>query len=321
MNLSELITWACSCQASDIHLLPHKGIWLRCGGEILFFPEFYYDTKNLIQLLNSQQQQQLLDKHSIDLGYQLENGIRLRINLFQRWQGIGAVLRIIPPHLLRLNELPAPAVFYELIKEPHGLLLVTGPTGSGKSTTLAALVAQINHQAAKHILTLEDPIEFIHVSQRSLITQRERYAHFDDYPAALRSALREDPDVILIGEIRDIETMQLAITAAETGHLVLGTLHTSTAAHTINRIVDIFPPAQQNTICAMLADCLVAVISQQLVNDTHGKRHAIFEILRATPAVRQLIRDKNSSQLITIMQTGMASGMQTFANASLGNFK
>lgn len=237
--------------------------------------------------------------------------MRLRLNIFKQLQGISVVIRIFPNKISTFADLHVPQILYELVHEPHGLLLVTGPTGCGKSTTLAAIVNEINIQAAKHILTLEDPIEFIHTPKKSLITQRECYTHFTDYPHALRSALREDPEVILIGELRDAETIQQALTAAETGHLVLATLHTRTATSTVNRIIEIFSGEKQSLIRQLLADTLIAVISQRLLVENQ-QRHAVFEILRATSAVRKFIRDKNISQLITAMQTGSVYGMQVF---------
>ena len=319
MHLPELVNWAQQQSASDIHLLADNPTWLRCAGELQVYPSVCYSalalTNLLGSLLNPSQQMQLSTLHHIDLGLQVANDTRLRINIFQRLQGLGAVIRIIPNNSPMLSELPAPKVFYELTQEEHGLLLVTGATGSGKTTTLAAIVEHINQHSAKHIITLEDPIEFMHASQQSLITQRELLTHFSSYPQALRSALRQDPDVILIGELRDIETMQLALTAAETGHLVLATLHTATAASSINRFIDVFPAEQQNRVRSLLAESLVAVISQRLEKNAQGKRYAKYEILRATPAVRQLIRDQNLSQLITAMQTGAAVGMQTFEQA------
>ena len=315
MVFQDLITFAIQQQASDLHLSPNLPLWLRCKGELRVFTEHIVNVleiENLcINLLNEQQKQQLTSLSHLDFGYQLENGIRLRINLFHQLRGLSCVIRIIQEKIPALNELPAPQILSELVQEKHGLLLVTGPTGSGKSTTLAAMVAEINQNTGKHILTLEDPIEYIHTNQKSLITQRERYTHFMDYPHALRNALREDPDVILISEIRDTETMQMALTAAETGHLVLATLHTPTAANTIHRIIDMFPAAQQSIARNLVAESLLAVVSQKLVTRAE-KRFADFEILRATPAVRQLIRDQNISQLITAMQTGAALGMKTF---------
>jgi twitching motility protein PilT len=315
MIFTDLINWAITQQASDIHLSPNKSVWLRCQGKMCEYADKKFSTQELNQffksMLNPEQATALQQQNYLDIANSPIEGIRLRINLFQQLQGLSAVIRIVPQEIPTLTELAAPKVIYEFIREHQGLILVTGPTGSGKSTTLAAMIAEINQSTAKHILTLEDPIEFIHPAQKSLITQRECHTHFQDYPHALRSALREDPDVILIGELRDAETIQLALTAAETGHLVLATLHTRTAASTVNRIIEVFAGEKQTLVRQLLADTLVAVISQRLITKTH-KRQAIFEILRATPAVRQLIREQNTSQLITAMQTGAAHGMQVF---------
>lgn len=316
MQLTDLVTQAQLRNASDIHLLPNSYVWFRVMGQLNPCSAIYYSGDDLsvllLGLLHPEQQAHLSVQRHLDCSYQLENGLRLRINIFYRLQGLGAVIRLISPHNITLADLPAPKVLYELVQESHGLILLTGPTGSGKTTTLAAMITEINQTAAKHILTLEDPIEYIHTAHNSLITQREKYTHFLDYPAALYSALREDPDVILIGELREHETMQLALTAAETGHLVFATLHTATAAGTIDRFVDAFPAIQQNTVRSLLAETLVAVISQRLIKTSVDKQQAVFEILRATPAVRQLIRDHNISQLVTAMQTGAEVGMQTF---------
>jgi twitching motility protein PilT len=314
MNLAQLVTWANKEHASDIHVLPNGSLWLRCSGELKLFSEHQFDITLLQSLLTDTQHDYFSQHQQIDLGYQIDHQ-RMRIHLFIRDGGLGAVLRLIPTRIPSLSQLPAPAICSKWLEETQGLLLITGPTGSGKSTTLAAMVSTINTHSAKHVITLEDPIEFIHHSQKSLITQREYQTHFHDYPSALKSALREDPDVILIGELRDLETMQMALSAAETGHLVLATLHTGTAAASIDRFIDVFPENKQTIVRALLANHLIGVLSQQLIGTTPHARHALFEVLCATPAVRQLIRDNNVSQLITAMQSGATYGMQTFEQA------
>jgi twitching motility protein PilT len=314
MDFPMLVAWACQQGASDIHL-GSDGVWLRIHGQLKTFTDKVFDVSALLHLLNSQQKTQLQNKHSVDLGLSVEKGMRIRLNMFYQNQGLSAAIRIIPNDIPPLTALPAPAVFKEWMHETQGLLLITGPTGSGKTTTLASFILEINQHLSKHIVTLEDPIEFQHISQKSLITQRERYSHFVDYAEALRSTLREDPDIILIGELRDPETIQMALTAAETGHLVLGTLHTRTAASTVNRIIDVFPNAQQSYIRSQLAESLLAFVNQRLVINEKGNRQATFEVLRATAAVRQHIRDHNTSQLVTAMQTGVAYGMQAFENS------
>lgn len=309
--LLDLISWAMLHQASDIHLAAGKSIWLRCQGIMREFSDKQVVIKDLLMLLTEEQQEKLKAQHFIDMAYTLDSSQRLRINLFQQHAGLSAVIRIISPNIPHLSDLPAPPTIIELLQAPQGLILVTGPTGSGKSTTLAAMVAEINRQQCKHIITLEDPIEFLHASKKSLVTQRECGEHFTDYPSALKSVLREDPDVILIGELRDLDSIRLALTAAETGHLVLATLHTRTAASTVNRIIDVFPGENQSLIRLLLAETLLAIVSQRLITKT--SRQADFEILRTTPAVRQLIRDQNTSQLISAMQMGGAYGMKLFS--------
>jgi twitching motility protein PilT len=237
---------------------------------------------------------------------------RFRVNAFNQLRGAGAVFRTIPSQILTLEALKAPRIFADLALKPRGLVLVTGPTGSGKSTTLAAMVDHRNTHAMGHILTVEDPIEFVHTPQKSLINQREVGAHTQSFASALRSALREDPDVILVGEMRDLETIRLAMTAAETGHLVLGTLHTSSAAKTIDRIIDVFPGDEKEMIRAMLSESLQAVISQTLCKTKDGQgRVAAFEIMLGSNAIRNLIREGKVAQMYSTMQTGSALGMQT----------
>ena len=236
---------------------------------------------------------------------------RFRVNAFNQHRGAGAVFRAIPSRVLSLQELRAPEIFRDIAATPRGVVLVTGPTGSGKSTTLAAMIDHKNASEHGHILTLEDPIEFVHQSKRCLVSQREVHRHTHGFAAALRSALREDPDVILVGEMRDLETIRLALTAAETGHLVFGTLHTSSAARTVDRIVDVFPAAEKEAARAMLSESLQAVISQTLLRRIGGGRVAVHEIMIGTPAIRNLIRENRIAQVYSAIQTGQQFGMRT----------
>ena len=241
---------------------------------------------------------------------------RFRVNVFAQARGWSSVWRCIPEHIPSLQNLNAPAVLTQWLKHPHGLLLVTGATGSGKSTTLAAMLAHLNHNQPLHILTLEDPIEFVHTSQRSLVQQRSVPGHSADFATALRAALRQDPDVILVGELRDLSTIQLALRAAETGHLVLASLHTRSAAQAIERLVDIFPGEEKNLVRQQLSLSLLGVVHQVLCKSTDGTRRvAAHEVLYATPAVRQMIRDNKSAQLPNALQTGAQFGMQTLAQS------
>ncbi|MCR6556183.1 type IVa pilus ATPase TapT, partial [Aeromonas sp. CPF2-S1] len=231
-----------------------------------------------------------------------------RVNAFQQARGSGAVFRTIPSTVLTLDDLGAPEIFRKIAEYPRGLVLVTGPTGSGKSTTLAAMVDYINDNFHHHILTIEDPIEFVHENKRCLVNQREVHRDTKSFSNALRSALREDPDIILVGEMRDLETIRLAMTAAETGHLVFGTLHTSSAAKTIDRIIDVFPGSEKDMVRSMLSESLRAVISQTLLKRIGGGRVAAHEIMLGIPAVRNLIREDKVAQLYSVIQTGMTHG-------------
>jgi twitching motility protein PilT len=263
-------------------------------------------------IMNDGQRKFYEENLECDFSFSIPNLARFRVNAFVQQRGAGAVFRTIPSKVLSLEDLKAPKVFVEIANQPRGVVLVTGPTGSGKSTTLAAIVDHINSNEQGHILTVEDPIEFVHESKKCLINQREVGPHTLSFSNALRSALREDPDVILVGEMRDLETIRLALTAAETGHLVFGTLHTSSAAKTIDRIVDVFPAAEKDMVRAMLSESLQAVISQTLCKTKDGNgRVAAHEIMIGTPAIRNLIRENKVAQMYSSIQTGNSVGMQT----------
>jgi twitching motility protein PilT len=261
--------------------------------------------------MNDKQRRDYEEFFETDFSFELPGIARFRVNVFNQDRGAAAVLRTIPSKVLTLEELGCPSFFQEVTKTPRGIILVTGPTGSGKSTTLAAMIDYINNNEYAHILTVEDPIEFVHQSKKSLINQREVHRDTLGFNEALRSALREDPDVILVGEMRDLETIRLALTAAETGHLVFGTLHTSSAAKTVDRIIDVFPAAEKEMIRAMLSESLQAVISQTLLKKVSGGRTAAWEIMVGTPAIRNLIREAKIAQMYSAIQTGRKDGMQT----------
>jgi twitching motility protein PilT len=261
--------------------------------------------------MNDKQRRDYEEFLETDFSFELPGVARFRVNAFNQERGAAAVFRTIPSVVLSLEELKAPKFFEELCKKPRGLILVTGPTGSGKSTTLAAMINHINYNDYAHILTVEDPIEFVHESQKSLINQREVHRDTHGFNEALRSALREDPDIILVGEMRDLETIRLAMTAAETGHLVFGTLHTTSAAKTIDRIIDVFPAAEKEMIRSMLSESLQAVISQTLLKKIGGGRIAAHEIMVGTAAIRNLIREAKVAQMYSAIQTGRRDGMQT----------
>jgi twitching motility protein PilT len=265
----------------------------------------------IYDIMNDKQRRDYEEFLETDFSFELPGIARFRVNAFHQDRGAAAVFRTIPSKVLTLDDLNCPPVFKELTQKPRGLILVTGPTGSGKSTTLAAMIDYINSNNYSHILTIEDPIEFVHQSKKSLVNQREVHRDTQSFNAALRSALREDPDVILVGEMRDLETIRLALTAAETGHLVFGTLHTSSAAKTIDRIIDVFPAEEKDMVRAMLSESLQAVIAQTLLKKVGGGRTAAWEIMIGTPAIRNLIRENKVAQMYSAIQTGRKDGMQT----------
>jgi twitching motility protein PilT len=317
MDITDLLVLTRDRGASDLHLaagapptLRVRGSLVRVGGA----PELSREDVHamLYDILTDDQKARFEATHDLDFSIELAGVGRFRVNAFVQRLGEGIVMRLIPSRILTLDELEMPPVLKDLAMKERGLILVTGPTGSGKSTTLAAMVDFINEQRAHHIITIEDPIEFVHAPKNCNINQREVGSHTQSFSAALRSALREDPDVILVGEMRDLETIQQAITAAETGHLVLSTLHTNSAPQTISRIVDVFPPHQQEQIRVQLADALLGVVAQTLIPTIDGKsRVAALEIMVATPAVRNMIRENKVHQLPSAIQTGAREGMQS----------
>ena len=316
MTLQTLFSQCISRGASDLHLSSGVPPMLRVNGDLMALsdvPLAHADIHRLLlDLMTPAQQSHFNGNLECDFSIHMIGVSRFRVNVFHQVRGVSAVCRVIPNQVPDLEALHAPAIFSELIQHTRGLVLVAGPTGSGKSTTLAALLGALNHSQHKHIVTLEDPIEFVHAPQHCLIQQREVGTHTLTFANALRAALREDPDVILVGERRDLETMHLAITAAETGHLVLGTLHTSSAAKTIDRMVDVFPADEKQMVRSMLSESLSAVISQTLCKRKDGRgRVAAYEVMVGTPAVRHLIREGKVAQLYSAIQTGRAAGMQT----------
>lgn len=316
MEITELLLFTQKNKASDLHLTSSSPPLVRIHGEMVpmkMAPLLPDDVKNLIYSIMTEQQRADYERDfEIDFSISFSNNMRFRVNAFNTINGPAAVFRDIPTKILSLDELGAPEVLKRLTRLHKGLILVTGPTGSGKSTTLAAMVDLINTEQARHILTVEDPVEFVHQSKRSLVNQREVGASTKSFARALKSALREDPDVILVGEMRDLETVQLAITAAETGHLVMGTLHTNSAPKTIDRVIDVFPADNQEMIRAMLSESLQAVITQTLLKKADGTgRVAAHEILLATPAIRNLIREAKTPQINSLMQIGSRLGMTT----------
>ncbi|HZW23011.1 type IV pilus twitching motility protein PilT [Noviherbaspirillum sp.] len=316
MDISELLAFAVKNNASDLHLSAGLPPMIRVHGDVRRInlpPLEHRDVHGMIyDIMNDGQRKAYEEVLECDFSFAIPGLARFRVNAYNQDRGAAAVLRTIPSKVLTLEQLNAPKIFAELALKPRGLVLVTGPTGSGKSTTLAAMINHLNETEYGHILTVEDPIEFVHESKKCLINQREVGPHTMSFQNALRSALREDPDAILVGELRDLETIRLALTAAETGHLVFGTLHTSSAAKTIDRIVDVFPAEEKEMVRAMLSESLQAVISQTLLKTKDGSgRVAAHEIMLGTPAIRNLIREAKVAQMYSAIQTGSSIGMQT----------
>lgn len=315
MEITELLAYTVKNNASDLHLSANMPPVVRIDGEIrmLDMPAIEHKDiqKMLYDIMNDKQRRSYEQDLETDFSFEIPQLARFRVNAFNHHRGAGGVLRTIPSKVLSLEALKAPDIFKDISDAPRGLILVTGPTGSGKSTTLAAMIDYINSNKHHHILTIEDPIEFVHNSKKSLISQREIHRDTLGFTEALKSALREDPDVILVGEMRELETIRLALTAAETGHLVFGTLHTTSAAKTINRIVDVFPGAEKDIVRTMLSESIRAVISQTLLPKPQGGRAAAHEIMIGISSIRNLIRENKVAQMYSVIQTGREMGMQT----------
>jgi twitching motility protein PilT len=315
MDITELLAFGVKNGASDLHLSAGLPPMIRVDGDVRRInvpPMEHKDVHRLVyDIMNDKQRKDFEEYLETDFSFEIKGLARFRVNAFNHNRGAGAVLRTIPSKILTLEDLNCPPIFKEISDNPRGLALVTGPTGSGKSTTLAAMIDYINDNHHGHILTLEDPIEFVHESKKCLVNQREIHRDSLGFNEALRSALREDPDIILVGEMRDLETIRLALEAAETGHMVFGTLHTSSAAKTIDRIVDVFPAAEKDMVRSMLSESLRAVISQTLMKKVGGGRVAAHEIMIGMPAIRNLIRENKIAQMYSAIQTGQQYGMQT----------
>jgi len=315
MDVAELLAFSVKNDASDLHLSAGLPPMIRVDGDVRRINVPPLDNKTvqnmLYDIMNDKQRKDFEEQLETDFSFEIPGMARFRVNVFNQNRGVGGVFRTIPSTILSLEELGCPPVFKDISEYPRGIVLVTGPTGSGKSTTLAAMLDYKNNNEFGHILTLEDPIEFVHQSKKCLVNQREVHRDTLGFSEALRSALREDPDIILVGEMRDPETIGLALTAAETGHMVFGTLHTSSAAKTIDRIIDVFPAAEKEMVRSMLSESLRAVISQTLLKKVGGGRIAAHEIMIGNPAIRNLIRENKIPQMYSAIQTGQSVGMQT----------
>lgn len=325
MDITELLSFSVQHGASDLHLSAGMPPLIRVDGDVRRLSAPALDHKQVQSLvydiMNDKQRKDYEAELETDFSFQVPNLARFRVNAFNQNRGASAVFRTIPSQIPSLEDLKTPAVFKELLRAHKGLVLVAGPTGSGKSTTLAAMINQINQDEYGHILTIEDPIEFVHESKKCLINQREVHRDTKGFSQALRSALREDPDFVLVGELRDLETIRLALTAAETGHLVFGTLHTSSAAKTVDRVVDVFPGNEKPMVRSMLSESLNAVIAQTLLKKTGGGRVAAHEIMVCNSAIRNLIREDKVAQMYSAIQTGSGSGMQTLDQSLQGLVK
>ena len=315
MDITELLAFSAKQGASDLHLSAGLPPMIRVDGDVrrINLPALdHAQVHDLIyDIMNDRQRKDYEEFLETDFSFEVPGVARFRVNAFNQNRGSGAVFRTIPSKVLSMSDLGMGEVFRKITEVPRGLVLVTGPTGSGKSTTLAAMIDHLNNNKHQHILTIEDPIEFVHESKKCLVNQREVHRDTQSFSSALRSALREDPDVILVGEMRDLETIRLALTAAETGHLVFGTLHTTSAAKTIDRVVDVFPAQEKSMVRSMLSESLQAVISQTLLKKVGGGRIAAHEIMLGTPAIRNLIREDKVAQMYSSIQTGGSLGMQT----------
>ncbi len=315
MDITQLLAFSVKNGASDLHISAGMPPMVRIDGDMrrVNVPVMEHkEVQGLIyDIMNDRQRKDYEEFLETDFSFEVSGLARFRVNAFNQDRGAAAVFRTIPSKVLTLEDLATPKIFEDIANYPRGLVLVTGPTGSGKSTTLAAMVNHRNENDYGHILTIEDPIEFVHESKKSLMNQREVHRDTHGFSEALRSALREDPDTILVGELRDLETIRLALTAAETGHLVFGTLHTSSAPKTIDRIIDVFPAAEKDMVRAMLSESMRAVISQTLMKKIGGGRIAAHEIMLGTPAIRNLIRENKIAQMYSTIQTSAGTGMQT----------
>ena len=315
MDITELLGFSVKQGASDLHITAGMPPLIRVDGDIRRINVPGMDHKEvhglIYEIMNDKQRKDYEEFWETDFSFEVPNLARFRVNAFMQNRGAAAVFRTIPAKVLTMEQLGMGEIFRKISDVPRGLVVVTGPTGSGKSTTLAAMVDYINDTKYEHILTIEDPIEFVHQSKKCLVNQREVHRDTHGFNEALRSALREDPDIILVGELRDLETIRLALTAAETGHLVFGTLHTTSAAKTIDRVIDVFPAAEKDMVRSMLSESLQAVISQALLKKSGGGRVAAHEIMMGSPAIRNMIREDKVAQMYSAIQTGASLGMQT----------
>lgn len=316
MDISELLAFTVKSKGSDLHISSGEAPMIRVNGDMIPLKMPALEKREaeamIYDIMSDDSRKRFEEDFDLDFSFALGDIARFRVNVLMQARGISAVMRVIPSEVLTLEALKAPALFKDISMLPRGICLVTGPTGSGKSTTLAAMIDYRNKQEKGHILTIEDPIEFVHKSKSSLITQREVGPHTHSFSSALKASLREDPDVILVGEMRDLETIRLALSAAETGHMVFGTLHTSSAPKTIDRIIDVFPAAEKEMVRSMLSESLKAVISQTLLKTKEGNsRVAAHEIMIGNPAIRNLIRENKIPQMMSVMQTSSREGMQT----------